>query len=103
VDKGSAVPGRTARLQPGSLVYTGITVSLDRRMEFAGAPGGDLVIQHLPGRRIHLSRYLATQDEGRLWKMGLGRERRPLRVVSSSPAMGLAREYPVRFVIRLHR
>src|SRR5215207_5072477 len=69
----------------------------------AGTSSGAISIQHIPGRRIHLPRRAAAQDERRLWKMGLGCERRCLRAVPSSPTLGLAREYPARLAVGFHR
>src|SRR5688572_5828766 len=71
-------------------------------MEPAGAPGVALDLQHLPGRRIPLSRGLAAKDERRLRTVGLGRERGCLWSVSSPSALGSAREYPARSAISFH-
>ena len=45
---------------------------------------------------------VATQDERRLWEMGLGGERRALRAVSSPHALELAWKYPCRFTVCIH-
>jgi hypothetical protein len=97
------LPGRTAGLQRSSLVRTRVTSTMDRRMEPIGTHGHGISIQQFLGRRIPIPWCAASKDAGRLWKLGLGRERRYVRAVSSPPAVERALEYPVWFAGGIRR
>src|SRR6266511_5817314 len=92
--QGVLVFRRTTRFQrTRALGITRSTGPIGGRLGVLGAVCCQRVVQHIPGRRIPAPGCAATQDEGRVWQMGLVGEWCALWYVSSAPALGNTREY----------